>query len=343
MTQTFNNGYALLIGVGESEYPRWSLPVTVQDAQAIKSVLTNPNFCAYPDSDNNIQLLHDSTATRSAILAGLEWLKAQASNDPEATIIVYYSGHGWLDSSTGKYYLIQHDIEPFDIPNSALAAQNFTEALRQIKSKRLLVVIDCCHAEGMATAKDENIDIKLPQSLKQTLPPKSVLDSLKQGEGRVVFTSSRGQQKSWILKDNSLSIYTHHFIKALKGAANRPGDTTVRISNLMNHLAKCVPTTVQEMYKIEQIPFFDLATEDFAVGLLLGGKGISVDGEGITESEVMAVPNQNVNASGSDNTAAGRDISNNSIIISGDNNAVQKGDNNVNIQKARNVSWGKNN
>mgnify|MGYP001793641057 CR=1 FL=1 len=342
MNQTFNNGYALLIGVGESAYPRWSLPVTVKDTQAIKSVLTNPNICAYPNSDNNIRLLYDSTATRSAIVNGLGWLKAQAANDPEATVIVYYSGHGWLDQSTGQYYLIQHDIEPFDIPNSAFSAQNFTEALQQIKSKRLLVLIDCCHGEGMATAKDdENIHIKLPQSLMQTFPPESVLDSLKQGEGRAVFTSSRGQQKSWILKDNSLSIYTHHLIEALKGAANRPGDTTVKVSNLMNHLAKCVPETAQAMYKVEQKPFFDTVTEDFAVSLLLGGKGISVDGEGATEDKVTAVPNQGVNVSGSRSNTAGRDI-NDSIITSGDDNSVQKGNHNVIIKKARDVSFGKN-
>ena len=35
MTELFNQGYALLIGVGESAYGSLSLPVTVKDTQAI--------------------------------------------------------------------------------------------------------------------------------------------------------------------------------------------------------------------------------------------------------------------------------------------------------------------
>jgi hypothetical protein len=44
-------------------------------------------------------LLHDQGATRSAILEGLTWLKERATADLEATVIIYYSGHGWLETS----------------------------------------------------------------------------------------------------------------------------------------------------------------------------------------------------------------------------------------------------
>ena len=37
--------------------------------------------------------------------------------------MVYYSGHGWVDEATGRYYLIPHDVEPFDLQGSALAAR----------------------------------------------------------------------------------------------------------------------------------------------------------------------------------------------------------------------------
>jgi hypothetical protein len=42
MPNTFTHGYALLVGVGESAYPAWSLPVTVKDIQAIRAILTDP-------------------------------------------------------------------------------------------------------------------------------------------------------------------------------------------------------------------------------------------------------------------------------------------------------------
>src|SRR5208337_4607181 len=120
--------------------------------------------------------------------------------------------------------------------------------------------------------------IKLPAGLVQTAPPKGLVEQLKQGAGRAVFTSSRGQQLSWIRPDGSLSIYTHYLVEALQGAGNKPGDTVVRLSNLMNHLGKAVPASARPMYQAEQEPFFDTATEDFAVAMLRGGKGLPQEG-----------------------------------------------------------------
>ena len=285
MSNFFSHGYALLIGVGQSAYPKLSLPVTVKDIQALQAVLTNPNFCAYPNDEHHIRLLHDDQATRNHIFVGLDWLKQQAQNDSQATVVVYYSGHGWLDKAHQHYYLLQHDIDPFDLTGSALDAQTFTEALRQIPAQRLLVVIDSCHAQGMATAKEGQIILNVPSGFVATALPKGWIANLKQGEGRVVFTSSRGEQQSWIRPDGEMSIYTDHFIEALQGAGNQTGDTVVRISNLMNYLGKTVPESARTFHQVEQTPFFDTATEDFAVAVLRGGKGLPAAG-GWNDKEV---------------------------------------------------------
>ncbi|MEH2191893.1 MAG: caspase family protein [Nostoc sp.] len=269
MSNHFAHGYALLIGVGRTVESRWSLPVTVQDVQALKTVLIDPNLCAYLDDSEHIRLLQNEQTTRSAILDGLTWLKEKAAADTNATIVVFYSGHGCFDLSSQCYYLLQHDFKPTDIPNTALSAQEFTETLRQIQAKRLWVVIDSCHAEGMATAKGE-----LPADFIATALPKGVVDVLKQGEGRAVFTSSRGNQVSWIRPDKTMSLYTYHLIEALRGAANQPGDSKVMLSNLINHLGKTVPESARTLYQAEQTPFFDTAMEDFAIAMLRGGKGL---------------------------------------------------------------------
>jgi len=280
MTDYFNHGYALLIGVGKTVEPEWSLPATVRDVQALKAVLTDPNFCAYPDNPDHLRLLHDQGATCSAILDGLNWLKEKAAADPEATIILYYSGHGIIDSE--QYYLIPHDFVRADIPQTALTAKTLTEMLRDIKAKRLWVIIDSCHAEGMAIAKNDRLADFLSVAL-----PKGVIDDLNQGEGRAVFTSSRGSQVSWIRSDQTLSVYTYHLIEALKGAANQPDDRFVTIFNVMAHLGKTVPKTARTMGK-EQTPFCDAATEDFPVAMLRGGKGLPRQAQSPDLSNVMS-------------------------------------------------------
>ena len=340
MTETFAGGYALLIGVGNSSYPSWSLPTTVNDILAFKSILTDPNFCAYPNNQQHVCLLHDDSATRHAILDGLAWLKTQAANNPETTVIVYYSGHGWLDSSTDSYYLIPHDAEPFDIQNSALSAQDFTNALHEIDSQRLLVIIDSCHAEGMATAKNHQANIKLPPSFVATAPPKNLINNIKQGKGRAIFTSSRGEQPSWIRPDGLMSIYTYHLLKALQGAGNQAGDKIIRLSNLMNHLGKAVPNDARTLCQAEQVPFFDTATEDFSVAFLCGGKGLSEEEWNSMQEEANQKIRSCVRAIGDRSIAVGDAIAD-SQIISGDQNVVQVGKYNANIGKARNISIGK--
>ena len=280
MAERFNKGYALLIGVGESAYKLLSLPVTVKDTQAIYAALIDPDLCAYPDDKEHIQVLNNEEATRSAILDGLKWLKEKAEADPEATVLVYYSGHGWVDKTDNAYYLLQHDVKPSKLATSALSAEVFTDALREIQSERLLVVIDSCHAAGMATSKDAKeiaqADAELLEEFEdfeRTSPSKGVIDAIKQGKGRVVFTSSEGEQKSWV-KDKSGSIYTYYFLEALQGAANQPGDTEVKVSNLMNHLSKAVPETAHKLHGVEQTPHFDMDAGDFIIAKLRGGKGL---------------------------------------------------------------------
>lgn len=273
MNEKFKHGYALLIGVGESAYSKLSLPVTVKDTQAIYAALIDPELCAYHDDREHIRVLNNKEAKKSAIVDGLKWLKEKAVSDSNATIFIYYSGHGWIDKNTNRYYLLQHDIQPTKIASSALAAEAFTDTLREIKAERLLVVIDSCHAAGMATSKEADLELDEEfDNFIRVAPSKGLMEELKQGKGRVVFTSSEGEQKSWI-KDDSLSIYTYHFLEALQGAGNKPGETEVRVSNLMNHVGRAVPESAIKLNK-EQTPQFDITGGDFVIAKLRGGKGL---------------------------------------------------------------------
>ncbi|MGM3307212.1 hypothetical protein ACSQ6I_14780 [Anabaena sp. WFMT] len=69
-------------------------------------------------------------------------------------------------------------------------------------------------------------------------------------------------------------MYTYHFLEALQGAGNKPGDTEVRVSNIMNHLGKAVSETARELYKVEQVPQNDMTGGDFVIAKLRGGKGL---------------------------------------------------------------------
>ncbi|MEI2688823.1 MAG: caspase family protein [Anaerolineae bacterium] len=211
----FQHGYALIVGVGRSAYPAWSLPTTASDAAALRAALTDPSLCAYPADDDHVRLLCDEGATRAALRDGLAWLARQAAADGDVTALVYISSHGWIDKATGRYYLLPHDVKPFDVPGSALAGEELAAALRAIDAPRLLVFVDSCHAAGMATAKDGDV-LELPGQFGQAALPKGLADALRAGQGRAVFASSRGEQRSWLRPDRTLSLYTHHLLEGLR-------------------------------------------------------------------------------------------------------------------------------
>jgi Caspase domain len=337
MAELFNKGYALLIGVGECVDPTLSLSVTVQDMKALRQILVDPALCAYPDNDQHIQILHDQTATRSGILDSLAQLRDRVATDPEATVIVYYSGHGWLEKDTNSYYLIPNDFDPYEWRTTALSATDFNQALQAIPAKRLLVILDCCHAAGIGTAKDTT-SLSLPKGVVPSADPKGILDALTQGEGRVVFTSCRGEEQSWVRQDKTLSVYTHHLIEALQGAASQAGTTEVTIFDLANHLGKAVPATAATMNQ-KQNPRFEMRdTERFAIALLQGGKGLSSGGWKATQPTVPASGNQTqVSASGEraiaidGNTSGGVFVTGDGNVV-GHRNVVQHGRTNINTE-----------
>lgn len=284
MTDTFTHGYALLIGVGRTAYAPWSLPVAGRDVQALRRLLTDPARCGYPDDAAHLQVLTAAAATGAGILAGLAWLRARVTADPQATALVYYSGHGWVDAA-GIYYLIPHEGDPLHWPGSFLPATDFTAALRAVRPQRLLVFLDCCHAAGMA---DKAPGAALPAGGQSAAFPPGLTDALAQGRGRAICASSRAEEPAQYRPDGRLSLYTEQLLAALQGAGNRPGDTRVTVGNLMAHLGRAVPESARQLRQAVQTPYFKFETEDFPVALLHGGKGLPAGGWAAVQAEAQA-------------------------------------------------------
>lgn len=163
----------------------------------------------------------------------------------------------------------------------------------------------------MATAK-ETEELELPENFSQTALPKNLIDELRKGRGRAVFTSSTGEESSWIRSDGKMSIYTEHFLEALHGGGNKPGDKFVTVSNLMNYVGKTVPESAQQLGR-KQTPIFDFSqTEDFPVALLRGGKGLPEKGW----EEVKSGAQENIRniIKVERGNAAGRDVRNQVFI-----------------------------
>lgn len=223
MTDPFTHGHALVIGAGGD------LPVTIHDAQGVADFLCDPGRCAYPAGQ--VQLLSGPGARRRDVLSALDTLADQVKGDPEATAIVYFSGHG---VETPAYYFLPYGYNVADLPGTAVSGAELTERLRAIQARKLLVLLDCCHAGGIGEAKDAP-GLPFPKS---PAPP-GLFDALTAGRGRVIIASSRKGEKSFT--GTPYSVFTVELLKALAGYGAFEHDGYARVLDTAMWLGRRVP------------------------------------------------------------------------------------------------------
>jgi hypothetical protein len=221
----FKHGYAAVIGTGGD------LPVTLKDAQAVASMLCDPNRCAYPSSQ--VQLLLGKTANRDVILETLDKLVTQTQTDADATVIVYFSGHG---IEIPDYFLVPYGFSLTNLESTAISGHEFTEKLNKIQARKFVLVLDCCHAGAMANTKGD-VYIKSP------VPP-GLTNMLSQGSGRVMIASSRKDEKSWT--GNPYSVFTTALLQGLAGYGASEYDGYARILDVTLWLGRMVPNRTND-------------------------------------------------------------------------------------------------
>lgn len=223
MDKFFTSGHALIIGVGAD------LPNTVNDATGLADILKDSGRCAYPPE--NVLLLTNRAADRKGILEALDKL-AQIS-DENSTVIIYFSGHGYLaTSSIGEaYFLIPYGYDLNRLSQTAISGSEFTAKLRNLKAKKLLLLLDCCHAGGIGEAKGLEM-------AKAPIPPEALV-ILGEGSCRVIIASSQEDELSYSGKP--YSAFTLALIESLCGIGVAKKDGYVRAADLAMYAREVVP------------------------------------------------------------------------------------------------------
>ena len=225
MSEVFTHGHALVVGVGAD------LPNTVDDAAGLVDILKDPTRCAYPPAQ--VHLLTGEQATTANVGTALETLAESTSS--ESTVLVYFSGHGYqVTSPTGKfYYLLPYGYDLNRLYQTAISGAEFADYLRAIPARKLLALLDCCHAGGVGEAKAPGL-----QLAKSPLPPEAAA-LLTEGSGRVLIASSREDELSFAGKP--YSAFTLALIEALCGVGVAKEDGYMRVADVAMHAREVVP------------------------------------------------------------------------------------------------------
>jgi hypothetical protein len=232
------DAYALVIGV--SAYQRVRTLPTVQDAQDVAAMLSDPARCGFPAA--NVRVLIEEAATRAAIVDALDELAERAR--PSSTVLVYFSGHGgaapYAGAGTGEReaaccYLIPVDGrwgEPAELEATTLSGAELSRRLGAVAADRVTVILDCCHAAGLAEPRDIE-PAPLGELTREAISP------LASGRGRAVLAASRADGFAYVSAGQRNGVFTRHLLAGLGGGASRGGGV-VRICDLFEYVQERV-------------------------------------------------------------------------------------------------------
>lgn len=220
---------ALLIGVSEYREGLKPLPAAPKDVAAMQEVLQNPEMGDFDEVKTLVNPTHSEMAVEIET-----WFEDRQSDD---LAVLFFSGHGVKDESRELYFAAcdTRKINERLIKATAVSANFVRNCLRRSKSKRQVVILDCCFsgAFGDLLAKDDG-DVDLESQLGT--------------EGGVVLTSSSSLQYSFEQQGSDLSIYTRYLVEGIRtGAADADGDGAVSIDELHQFATKKVQTTAPAM------------------------------------------------------------------------------------------------
>ncbi|AFZ24276.1 hypothetical protein Cylst_2032 [Cylindrospermum stagnale PCC 7417] len=226
---------ALLIGVSEYEPELPPLPNAVNDVEAMQRVLLNPEMGGFDKAEvlknPQRQVMEDAI------------YELYANRQKEDLLLLYFSGHG-ITEDTGDFYFSTRFTRKDGgklRPTTAVAARNVHLWMNQSKSRRMVVILDCCFSAAFAkglTAKDSGT-INLEQHLG--------------GEGRAILTAATSTQYAFEQEGLELSVYTHYLVEGIEnGAADKDGDGLIAVDELHGYASSKVreasPAMTPEFY-----------------------------------------------------------------------------------------------
>lgn len=279
----FDHGYALLIGIRYGHWKRGRLNGTLNDIKNLKNHFIDTKKAAFKE-ENVIQLTEEK-ATAEGISKALDELTEKANADSNASVLIYYSGHGETDKT--NYFLVPYDFDisrwrdnkTFD-SNNVVLSKAFAQKITKIKTKKSMVILDCCHAENIPVEK--GLDDVQPDFLKgftddldtvfeKKVASKGLSEELNKGGGNIILTSCRAEEKSLDLGGEGL--FTQVLLECFNGQDNIEKDGWVRLIDMIRYIRKTVPKRAME-YIIkgkphQQHPVFkrinDLDAEEYIV------------------------------------------------------------------------------
>ena len=211
--------YALIIGNTEYIDPGLAqLTAPGKDTEDFARILKDKELCAFDD----VKILFNKLA--SSVIEAIDEFFDQRK--PDDLLVLYFSGHGVRDE-TGSLYLAVKNTIRSRLRSTAIRTDYIREAMDQSRSKRQILVLDCCNSGAF------------PQGTKAEVGGMMGMARAFQGYGRFVLTASDATQFAWegdkVIGQTENSLFTHFLVKGLEGEADSDGDGKITVDELYDY------------------------------------------------------------------------------------------------------------
>jgi hypothetical protein len=218
-------GRKLALVIGNSEYDDGSLARLItpsEDVTDLASLLNSPNIGGFDE----VRTLVNEAATnvRKAIA------RLFKEKSPDDLLLLYFSGHGVLDDQ-GHLYLAVKDTERDLLSGTAIPASFITGEMDRSRSKRQVLIFDCCHSGAFARGSKGVVGASVGTA--------SAFEGT--GYGRVVLTATDATQYAWegdqVIGQADNSVFTHFMIQGLQtGEADQDQDGRITLDELYDYV-----------------------------------------------------------------------------------------------------------
>ena len=134
--------YALIIGNTEYIDPGLAqLTAPGKDAEDFARVLKDQEICAF----DQVNILLDQSS--STVIEMIDEFFDQKK--PDDLLVLYFSGHGVKDE-LGSLYLAFKNTMRSRLRSTAVKSDYIREAMDQSRSKRQVLILDCCNSGAVA-------------------------------------------------------------------------------------------------------------------------------------------------------------------------------------------------
>lgn len=173
------------LSIGINNYPSSPLRGSINDASGLTSIIeTNgdgsPNFDVRLETD---------VPTKSK----LKTMIVELFSGDNDTVLLYFSGHGFLNELGG--YLVTPDHAKYD---EGISMDEILLLANKSKSKNKIIILDCCHSGAFGSPSLDNGMSRI-------------------GDGVSILTASRDDEPS--MEINGHGVFTNLLLDALQGGA----------------------------------------------------------------------------------------------------------------------------